>query len=90
MDIRSWDLVLFSATSSCGRAEYYSKVLQYVLSANYFLCIGSGFSNYYIKDELLKTFCGSRPYAAPELFEGTSYSGPQADIWVSEGEGEGR
>ena len=43
-----------------------------------------------MKDELLKTFCGSPPYAAPELIEGTSYSGPQADIWVRAGHGEGR
>ena len=52
----------------------------YFLSANYFLCIDSGLSNYYMKDGLLKTFCGSPPYTAPELFEGTSYSGPQANI----------
>ena len=65
-------------------------VLLYFLSVNYFLCIDFGFSNYYMKDELLKTFCGSPPYAAPELFEGTSYSGPQADIWVRAGGGEGR
>jgi serine/threonine-protein kinase SIK3 len=40
-----------------------------------------GFSNYFKESELLKTFCGSPPYAAPELFEGISYQGPQADIW---------
>jgi len=41
-----------------------------------------------MKDELLKTFCGSPPYAAPELFEGTSYSRTQADIWVRARRGE--
>ena len=42
-----------------------------------------GFSNHYSQDEMLKTWCGSPPYAAPELFEGKEYAGPQADIWVS-------
>ena len=42
-----------------------------------------------MKDELLNVFCGSPPYTVPELFEGTSYSGLRADIWVREGEGEG-
>ena len=68
--------------------KYYLVI--YFLSVNCFLYLDFGFSNYYMKDELLKTFCGSPPYAAPELFEGTSYSGPQADIWVREGEGRGR
>ena len=63
--------------------------VSYFLSANYFLCIVFEFSNYYM-DELLKMFCGSPPCAAPELCEGTSYSGPQADIWVREGQGERR
>jgi serine/threonine-protein kinase SIK3 len=40
-----------------------------------------GFSNSYKPDEFLKTWCGSPPYAAPELFEGKEYAGPQADIW---------
>jgi len=41
-----------------------------------------GFSNYFKVGELLSTHCGSPPYAAPELFEGQEYCGPQVDIWV--------
>ena len=40
-----------------------------------------GFSNYYKAGDSLSTWCGSPPYAAPELFEGRQYDGPKADIW---------
>ena len=40
-----------------------------------------GFSNFFAQEQLLATWCGSPPYAAPELFEGRHYSGPKADIW---------
>lgn len=41
-----------------------------------------GFGNFFKTNEHLGTFCGSPPYAAPEVFEGKKYLGPQIDVWV--------
>ncbi|XP_014681355.1 PREDICTED: serine/threonine-protein kinase SIK3 homolog [Priapulus caudatus] len=40
-----------------------------------------GFSNHFEVDQKLSTWCGSPPYAAPELFIGKQYDGPKVDIW---------
>ncbi|KAK6469298.1 serine/threonine-protein kinase SIK2-like [Huso huso] len=40
-----------------------------------------GFGNFFEAGEPLTTWCGSPPYAAPEVFEGQQYEGPQLDIW---------
>ncbi|XP_056139423.1 serine/threonine-protein kinase SIK2 isoform X2 [Lampris incognitus] len=40
-----------------------------------------GFGNFFQPGKPLATWCGSPPYAAPEVFEGQQYEGPQLDIW---------
>lgn len=40
-----------------------------------------GLSNTYVKDELLKTACGSPCYAAPEMIAGKKYDGTKVDTW---------
>ena len=43
-----------------------------------------GFSNFWSPHSQLNTWCGSPPYAAPEVFEGARYMGPEIDVWVSQ------
>lgn len=40
-----------------------------------------GFGQYFSSDRMLNTWCGSPPYAAPEVFEGKEYEGPELDCW---------
>ena len=51
------------------------------------LCVDFGFGNFFQPGEPLSTWCGSPPYAAPDVFEGQQYEGPQLDIWVGGGKG---
>ena len=68
----------------------YAQAENLLLDDNYNVKLADfGFSNHFSHAEMLKTWCGSPPYAAPELFEGKEYSGPQADVWVREREGGG-
>lgn len=41
-----------------------------------------GLSNFYDPNDLLRTFCGSLYFAAPELLKGQAYVGPEVDIWA--------
>lgn len=43
--------------------------------------IDFGLSNLYSPHALLKTFCGSLYFAAPELLNARQYTGPEVDVW---------
>ena len=45
--------------------------------------IDFGLSNYFDKNKLLITPCGSPCYASPEMIRGEDYNGPDNDIWAT-------
>ena len=43
-----------------------------------------GFGNFFSHGGMLESSCGSAPYAAPEIFLGCKYTGPEVDVWVGQ------
>ncbi|KAJ3132288.1 Serine/threonine-protein kinase par-1 [Physocladia obscura] len=76
---------ILSAVSYCHKKRVIHRDLKaenLLLDSNLDIKIADfGFSNYFDPDGKLETFCGSPPYAAPELFQGRRYVGPEVDIW---------
>lgn len=76
---------ILSAVSYCHKKRVIHRDLKaenVLLDANNNIKVADfGFSNNYDPYDKLDTFCGSPPYAAPELFQGRRYTGPEVDVW---------
>ncbi|XP_053473959.1 serine/threonine-protein kinase SIK2a isoform X1 [Ictalurus furcatus] len=76
---------ILSAVEYCHKRSIVHRDLKaenLLLDANMNIKIADfGFGNFFQPGQPLATWCGSPPYAAPEVFEGQKYEGPQLDIW---------
>lgn len=76
---------IISAVEYCHQKKIVHRDLKaenLFLDENFNIKLGDfGFSNIFDGSRKLDTFCGSPPYAAPELFQGRKYDGPEVDVW---------
>ncbi|KAL7750248.1 hypothetical protein RI367_004421 [Sorochytrium milnesiophthora] len=84
-DARKYFRQIVSAVDYCHNLRIIHRDLKaenLLLDANMNVKIADfGFSNQFEPGQRLNTWCGSPPYAAPELFQGQEYNGPEVDIW---------
>ncbi|KAK2817958.1 hypothetical protein Q7C36_021891 [Tachysurus vachellii] len=76
---------ILSAVEYCHRCHIVHRDLKaenLLLDSNMNIKLADfGFGNFFVHGKHLNTWCGSPPYAAPEIFQGNEYEGPQQDIW---------
>jgi hypothetical protein len=86
-------MLLVGTVLQTGRVQIQFQLRSFTVSLDLMLSVGLdsfaffpipdfGFSNHYKPGQMMSTWCGSPPYAAPELFEGREYDGPKTDVWV--------